>query len=69
MLTETMTSDGAPTARPATGMRASTEDTYPQTTMRVRKRNGSSEQVDVNKIVRAVGRCSVGLIAGFETGY
>jgi ribonucleoside-diphosphate reductase alpha chain len=61
MLTETMTSDGAPTARPPTGMRASTEDTYLQTTMRVRKRNGSSEQVDVNKIVRAVGRCSVGL--------
>ena len=37
------------------------EETYPQTTMRVRKRNGSAEPVDVNKIVRAVGRCSVGL--------
>src|SRR5262245_60946826 len=34
---------------------------YPQTTMRVRKRNGSSEPVDVNKIVRAVNRCCVGL--------
>ena len=34
---------------------------YPQTTMRVAKRNGSSEPVDLNKIVRAVGRCAVGL--------
>ncbi|WP_348980472.1 ribonucleoside-diphosphate reductase subunit alpha [Polyangium sp. 15x6] len=29
--------------------------------MRVKKRNGSSEPVDVNKIVRAVGRCCAGL--------
>ncbi|MET0144638.1 MAG: ribonucleoside-diphosphate reductase subunit alpha [Ilumatobacteraceae bacterium] len=29
--------------------------------MRVRKRNGSLEPVDVNKIVRAVGRCARGL--------
>jgi ribonucleoside-diphosphate reductase alpha chain len=29
--------------------------------MRVTKRNGSFEPVDVNKIVRAVGRCSTGL--------
>src|SRR5688572_1701869 len=29
----------------------------PGTTMRVKKRDGSSEAVDVNKIVRAVGRC------------
>ena len=29
--------------------------------MRVRKRNGSREPVDVNKIVRAVSRCCVGL--------
>jgi len=29
--------------------------------MRVRKRNGSFEPVDVNKIVRAVARCCVGL--------
>ncbi|HVT08799.1 MAG TPA: ribonucleoside-diphosphate reductase subunit alpha [Polyangia bacterium] len=33
----------------------------PQTTMRVRKRNGASEPVDVNKIVRAVNRCCAGL--------
>jgi len=31
------------------------------TTMRVRKRNGALEPVDVNKIVRAVGRCCAGL--------
>ncbi|HEY0714711.1 MAG TPA: ATP cone domain-containing protein, partial [Polyangia bacterium] len=31
------------------------------TTMRVRKRNGSFEPVDLNKIVRAVSRCCVGL--------
>ncbi len=37
------------------------DEGYTQTTMRVRKRNGSSEPVDVNKIVRAVGRCCVGL--------
>ena len=34
---------------------------YPQTTMRVKKRNGGSEPVNVNKIVRAVNRCCVGL--------
>ncbi|HXU65484.1 MAG TPA: ribonucleoside-diphosphate reductase subunit alpha [Polyangia bacterium] len=32
-----------------------------QTTMRVRKRNGTWESVDVNKIVRAVNRCCTGL--------
>src|SRR4249920_267946 len=34
---------------------------YPQTTMRVRKRNGGTEPVNVNKIVRAVNRCCAGL--------
>jgi len=33
----------------------------PPTTMRVTKRNGSTEAVDLNKIVRAIGRCCVGL--------
>jgi ribonucleoside-diphosphate reductase alpha chain len=37
------------------------DDAYPQTTMRVKKRNGSAEPVDVNKIVRAVSRSCVGL--------
>jgi ribonucleoside-diphosphate reductase alpha chain len=34
---------------------------YPKTSMRVRKRNGTTEPVDVNKIVRAVSRSCVGL--------
>jgi ribonucleoside-diphosphate reductase alpha chain len=33
----------------------------PQTTMRVTKRDGATELVDVNKIVRAVNRCCAGL--------
>src|SRR5579864_2036045 len=33
----------------------------PPTSMRVRKRNGSYEPVSVEKIIRAVERCSVGL--------
>jgi ribonucleoside-diphosphate reductase alpha chain len=37
-----------------------TEESSPAT-MQVRKRDGSFEPVDVNKIVRAVARCSVGL--------
>lgn len=37
------------------------EDAYAPTTMRVTKRNGSSEPVDLNKIVRAVSRSCVGL--------
>ena len=37
------------------------EEAPPQTSMRVRKRSGAFEPVDVNKIVRAVGRSCVGL--------
>jgi len=37
------------------------DDAYPQPTMRVQKRNGSTEPVDVTKIVRAVNRCCGGL--------
>jgi ribonucleoside-diphosphate reductase alpha chain len=37
-----------------------TEDVT-QTTMRVRKRNGSHEPVDINKIVRAISRCTPNL--------
>jgi ribonucleoside-diphosphate reductase alpha chain len=51
---------GATTARSAGGR--ATDEGYPQTTMRVRKRNGSPEPVDVNKIVRAVNRCCAGLV-------
>jgi ribonucleoside-diphosphate reductase alpha chain len=52
MLTEAVTS--ANEGRPDLAPRRTT-------TMRVRKRNGAFEPVDVNKIVRAVGRCCVGL--------
>ena len=41
--------------------RDSSSEVYPQTTMRVTKRSGATEPVDVNKIVRAVARCCVGL--------
>ncbi len=65
MLSETTSpkgNGGAPlrTIHPTPTPRAS-EDALPQSSMRVRKRNGSSEPVDVNKIVRAVNRCCVGL--------
>jgi len=46
---------------PAAAPPLSAEDLLPQSSMRVRKRNGSTEPVDVNKIVRAVSRCCVGL--------
>ncbi|MBN1208843.1 MAG: ribonucleoside-diphosphate reductase subunit alpha [Myxococcaceae bacterium] len=44
---------------PAAPSAAATE--LAPTMMRVRKRNGSTEPVDLNKIVRAVSRCCVGL--------
>jgi ribonucleoside-diphosphate reductase alpha chain len=61
MNTETSKTNGSrpsvvPCARPIEAT-----DVYPQTTMRVTKRNGTSEPVDVNKIVRAVSRSCVGL--------
>jgi len=37
------------------------DEAAPATSMRVRKRSGAFEPVDVNKIVRAVGRCCGGL--------
>ncbi|HTK24995.1 MAG TPA: ribonucleoside-diphosphate reductase subunit alpha [Pyrinomonadaceae bacterium] len=43
-----------------TGTARQTEETT-QTTMRVRKRNGSFEPVDINKIVRAISRCCYNL--------
>lgn len=45
----------------AQARREYTDSMLPQSTMRVKKRNGSSEAVDLNKIVRAVSRCCVGL--------
>jgi ribonucleoside-diphosphate reductase alpha chain len=40
---------------------AHAEEAAPAVCMHVRKRNGSTEPVDVNKIVRAVARCAAGL--------
>ncbi|HZI10545.1 MAG TPA: ribonucleoside-diphosphate reductase subunit alpha [Myxococcus sp.] len=45
----------------ATPVAEATPSEFASTTMRVKKRNGSAEPVDLNKIVRAVGRCCVGL--------
>jgi ribonucleoside-diphosphate reductase alpha chain len=53
MQTELIT-DVAVTSKPR-------HDSAPHTTMRVTKRNGSTEPVDLNKIVRAVNRCCSGL--------
>jgi ribonucleoside-diphosphate reductase alpha chain len=58
MPAETITNPHHATLPP---QRETSDEAYPQTTMRVRKRNGSTEPVDVNKIVRAVSRCCVGL--------
>lgn len=55
---ESSSRGAASTARSASAPVAEMETV---TTMRVRKRNGSFEPVDVNKIVRAVGRCCYGL--------
>ncbi|WNZ59755.1 ribonucleoside-diphosphate reductase subunit alpha [Myxococcus sp. MxC21-1] len=53
----------APTGAAASGAVASepTAGDFSATSMRVRKRNGGTETVDLNKIVRAVGRSCVGL--------
>ena len=44
-----------------TGTAARPQEESAQTTMRVRKRNGSFEPVDINKIVKAVARCCYNL--------
>ncbi|APR87579.1 Ribonucleotide reductase of class Ia (aerobic), alpha subunit protein [Minicystis rosea] len=59
MLSETSHGPNGGTPFRATKREASEE--APQTTMRVQKRSGATELCDVNKIVRAVGRCAVGL--------
>ena len=48
----------------STGAAASRQaDNSTQTSMQVKKRNGSLEPVDINKIVRAISRCTVNLPA------
>jgi ribonucleoside-diphosphate reductase alpha chain len=63
MLSETVPSNGQASLRAVHTERKTDVDPAPatQTTMRVGKRNGESEPVDVNKIVRAVSRSCQGL--------
>jgi ribonucleoside-diphosphate reductase alpha chain len=48
-------------SEPTTSQSIRDRDSAPQTMMRVTKRNGTHESVDLNKIVRAVNRCCKGL--------
>lgn len=50
-----------PSAGPAPSDSEPDSGAYPTTTMRVTKRSGRTEVVDLNKIVRAVSRCASGL--------
>jgi ribonucleoside-diphosphate reductase alpha chain len=54
-----VTAHGVPFAPPRADLDPASS--YPQSTMRVRKRDGASEPVNVDKIVRAVNRCCIGL--------
>jgi ribonucleoside-diphosphate reductase alpha chain len=51
----------SPTTRSSNAAATASGD-YPQSSMRVKKRNGLSEPVNLDKIVRAVSRCCVGLL-------
>lgn len=55
-----MTSPAA-TSEAAPSQDISTDETYPQQTMRVKNRNVSAEPVAVTKIMRAGERCCIGL--------
>jgi len=63
MLSETIHSNGQASLPTLAAKRDPERDRTPatQTTMRVKKRDGASEPVDVNKIVRAVNRSCAGL--------
>src|SRR6478736_8983244 len=60
MFVQTVSSSSVPSSFPPSSSDVDSAS-YPQTTMRVKKRNGGSEPVNVNKIVRAVNRCCAGL--------
>jgi ribonucleoside-diphosphate reductase alpha chain len=62
MLTETASTTATETPSPThTARHRERPEPPPQTSMRVTKRDGSTEPVDLNKIVRAVNRCCAGL--------
>ena len=52
-----------PLTPPPVLLNAAVAENFAPSSMRVRKRNGGFEPVDLNKIVRAVGRCCLGLPA------
>jgi ribonucleoside-diphosphate reductase alpha chain len=58
MLTDPRTAPTTDAHAPATARR---DEGYAQTSMHVKKRSGAREPVDLNKIVRAVGRSCLGL--------
>ena len=60
MLSEIIADDSRPRPRAQGSTSESTGGVTPETSMRVTKRNGQRETVDVTKIVRAVSRCCVG---------
>ena len=51
----------APSLRPKTASTSKKRRRNTHTQMKVKKRNGSFETVDLNKIVKAVDRCCDGL--------
>lgn len=51
----------APAKKPAAKAKKKDEVSSSDSPMRVRKRNGDYEPVDLNKIVKAIARCAVGL--------
>lgn len=53
--------NGSGFAKVARKRSGANDESGPQTSMQVRKRNGDTEFVDLNKIVKAVSRCCVGL--------
>ena len=63
MLGEPVEKMASPVATPEAGLPQGipTHNTFPQRTMRVRKRTGSTEPADVTTIVRAVDRSCAGL--------
>ncbi|MDB4983708.1 MAG: Ribonucleotide reductase of class Ia (aerobic), alpha subunit [Myxococcales bacterium] len=61
MLTEANETNESDVNDGARAYRRRGDDAPPQTTMRVKKRNGDREAVDLNKIVRAVSRSCAGL--------
>jgi len=63
MLSEIISEDPLTRPDPQSANLEPRRPSLPETSMRVTKRNGQREMVDVTKIVRAVSRCALGLAA------